>query len=143
MIRVEPGGPILIVDDDPADRLILERVLQRAGFSNDVVVLESAPRLLAHLDAVEAGEAPAPSLVLLDVNMPEMDGFAAFEAIRGRPRFASAPAVILLSSSEAERDRARALAVGADVFMSKVSGIRAYVERVLEHLEPTDPSPGR
>ena len=57
-------------------------------------------------------------LVLSDVDMPRMDGFALTEAIRGSPRFRELP-VVLVTARESEEDRARGAAVGADAYLGK------------------------
>ena len=67
-------------------------------------------------EALEATERLAPDVVLMDISMPLMDGFAATRAIKERPR---APLVILISFSDGDVVRRKAHAVGADGFLTK------------------------
>jgi CheY-like chemotaxis protein len=81
-----PGahGVILVVDDEPAVRRLIARVLQREGFVAQEA--EDGWSAMAHLEATAAppSEQPAVSLVLTDIHMPRMDGVELTRAVRGR-----------------------------------------------------------
>jgi chemotaxis family two-component system response regulator Rcp1 len=110
---------ILLVDDDPTDiRLTLE-ILKRSKFH---------ARISTAVDGVEAleflrrqgpyADAPRPDLVLLDVNMPRMDGLEALKEIKDDPALRHIP-VVILTTSEGERDIHRAYHSHANCFISK------------------------
>jgi CheY-like chemotaxis protein len=94
-----PPGPALVVDDDPSARAALVRVLQREGWET----LE-AEHGRAALERV--GER-RPALVLLDLMMPEMDGFAFLEALRERPGGGTIPVVVLTAKDLTQDERTR------------------------------------
>ena len=101
---------ILVVDDALTIRELQRSILERAGF--DVRVATDGNHALSHL-----AEEPS-DLVLTDIEMPNMDGFALTEAIRAHPTLANIP-VLILSSRSSDADRQRGLDVGADGYITK------------------------
>ena len=96
MEYVNPGGRVLIVDDEPMVREVLERYLTRSGFLADTAGDGEA--------AIAAFDATTPDLVLLDLMLPKLDGFSVFQSIRAR---ASTP-VIMLTARGDERSESQA-----------------------------------
>ena len=108
---VVEGLPALIVDDNETNRRILADLL--TSWRMRPTVVESGRAALAALAGAKAVGRPFP-LVLLDVQMPEMDGFAVAEAIQGDPELAQAVVLILSSLDRAgEVERCRELGIGA------------------------------
>ena len=101
---------ILVVDDALTIRELQRSILERAGF--DVRVAVDGKHALSAL-----AEAPS-DLVLTDIEMPNMDGFALTEAIRAHPTLANIPVLILSSRTSAD-DRQRGLDAGADGYIQK------------------------
>ena len=113
-----PRASVLIVDDALTVRELQRSILERAGYA--VELAEDGAAALAALDRWR------PDLVLTDVEMPRLDGFALVEAIRARPELASLPVLIVTSRAE-EADRRRGLEAGADGYLVK----QAFDERAL------------
>jgi DNA-binding response OmpR family regulator len=109
---------ILVVDDDPVTREILRGMLERAG--HEVREAEDGRAGLRDLYAC------APDLVILDVNMPELDGWATLERIRD---LSDVP-VLMLTARETELERVRGLQGGADDYVVKPFGHQEIVARV-------------
>src|SRR5467141_3315565 len=108
---VEPRRPIvLVVDDMPANRELLEGHLDDLGY--DVRQARDG------VEALEAVAAEEPDLVLLDIDMPRLDGIAVCERLKAHPVRRLIPIVILTASSDRET-RLRGIAAGADDFLSK------------------------
>ncbi|MFN9746842.1 MAG: response regulator [Betaproteobacteria bacterium] len=102
--------PVLLVDDSEPDRLFASIVLGRSGWPLEVREFESAADALA---ALETAPRP-PAIILLDINMPGMDGFAflrAFEQLPEERRRGTS--VVMLSSSPLDSDREHALSHAA------------------------------
>jgi two-component system chemotaxis sensor kinase CheA len=117
---------ILVVDDALTVRELQRSILERAGF--EVRMAVDGRQALSML-----AEEPS-DLVLTDVEMPNMDGFALTEAIRAHPSVANIP-VLILTSRSSEADRQRGLDVGADGYIVKSgfdeTGLLAAVNRLL------------
>ena len=116
---------ILIVDDEPEIGRILAVILRGAGF--EVAAVDGGRAALEHLAA------SATDLVLLDVTMPELDGFETLRRIREAPATARLP-VLMLTANAGAADRARAQSLGADDFIAKPFDAAEVVERIRERL---------
>jgi putative two-component system response regulator len=101
---------ILVVDDDRLSRRLMQDMLVPLGYE---VLLAADGQA-----AVEAAQARRPHLILMDVVMPVMDGFAACERIKGDPATRHIP-VVLVTSLEGRDSKIRGLAVGASEFLAK------------------------
>ena len=102
---------VLVVDDAADIRLLVRTVLSRAGFA----VVEAA----CGADALQLFDTqPLPDVVVLDVQMPDVDGWDTLAALRRRPE-GEAVAVILLTVKSAEDDTVRAWRLGCDGFLTK------------------------
>jgi two-component system, sensor histidine kinase len=106
----DAGSLILCVDDDPAARYALTRTLQRAGF-----------RTLEAGTGTEALQkmAERPDLVVLDVRLPDIDGFAVCQRIKSDPRTASTPVLQISAAFVEVEDRTRGLELGADAYLTQ------------------------
>jgi PAS domain S-box-containing protein len=119
------GDGVLVVEDDPGTRAALRRTLERAGWSvaeaeNGRVALE---RLAARI----------PRLVLLDLMMPEMDGFDFLDAVRRRPELRTLPVIVLTAKDLTEDDRRR-LNGGVDRIVKKGEPDPEWLMRELRDL---------
>lgn len=112
---------VLIVDDEPEIGRILAVILRGAGF--EVTAVDGGRAALEHLAA------SATDLVLLDVTMPELDGFETLRRIREAPATARLP-VLMLTANAGAADRARAESLGADDFIAKPFDPAEVVERI-------------
>src|SRR3984893_5329065 len=101
---------VLVVDDAPANRELLQAYL--AGLDCDVRLAEDGA------SALEQIKAEPPDLVLLDVQMPGMDGYEVCRRIKANPNCRLLP-VVMITSLDRTEDRVRALESGADDYMSK------------------------
>jgi sigma-B regulation protein RsbU (phosphoserine phosphatase) len=118
---------VLVVDDNRVNRLLLMALLQRGGFANISVAEDGA-------DALLQVEALCPDLVLLDLMMPNLDGFEVCRRIRADPSNRDLP-ILVQSSLSGSEDRTRAFAAGATDFVSKPINSTELLSRVRIHLE--------
>jgi CheY-like chemotaxis protein len=114
---------ILICDDDEDDRMLTRQALEDAHIANELRFVEDGEQLLDYLYqrgefAGENGLAPRPGLILLDLNMPKMDGREALKHIKGDPTLHDIPVVVLTTSSLSE-DISRSYQLGVNSFITK------------------------
>lgn len=104
----------LIVEDASTVRMFLRDILEKAGFAVTEAMngLEGLERALA--------ATPPPDLLMVDVNMPRMDGYALLRAIRVEPALRAVPAVVISTECQAQ-DATRAYEVGANLYLVKPS----------------------
>jgi DNA-binding response OmpR family regulator len=101
---------ILIVDDSPAEIRLMQSVLDRAGYSS--VAVHDPMRLEQMIDAEQ------PSLILLDVVMPQRNGFQACRDLKGKAEYASIP-VVMVTSKNTQSDKFWGKEQGADGYVVK------------------------
>jgi DNA-binding response OmpR family regulator len=116
---------VLIVDDDPDLRSLYRLVLKQEGL--EVVEAESGQEALTKVRVEN------PALILLDIMMPEMDGFEVCRRLRADPQTAGVP-VLICSAKATIDDRKTGMRVGADDFVTKSDGPRVLVNRILSLL---------
>ena len=119
---------ILLVEDNPGDiRLILEALKSRKRNLNISTVTngEEALWFLAKKDKYT--DAPRPDIILLDLNLPKINGFEVLQEIKSDPEFKSIP-VIILSTSISETDINRAYLNHANCYLSKPSNFESFYD---------------
>lgn len=113
---------ILLADDDEDDCLLVESAFLEIGCHHDLRIVGDGRELLAYLHRegkfADPGKSPRPDLVLLDLNMPRIDGRKALGIIKSDPKLWDIPVLVLTTSRE-ERDIALARQAGASSFLSK------------------------
>jgi CheY-like chemotaxis protein len=114
---------ILICDDDEDDRMLTQQALESAHISNRLRFVNDGEQLIDYLYqrgefAGEAGKAPRPGLILLDLNMPKMDGREALKTIKEDPALCDIP-VVVLSTSRLDQDVVRSYQLGVNSFITK------------------------
>ena len=128
-VRIDLGdgtSPIAMVDDEEIDHELVKRFHKRSGIANPLIHFLEGAAFIAHLETVKSGAAPLPALVLMDINMPRMDGFETIETMRRDEFFRRLPVVMMLTSSSDVRDRERASMAGADDYLLKSYNPKAY-----------------
>lgn len=123
---------ILICDDDEDDRMLTQQALEDAHVSNSVRFVEDGEQLLDYLHqrgkfAGETGLAPRPGLILLDLNMPKLDGREALKAIKEDPSLRDIP-IVVLSTSRLDEDIIRSYQLGVNSFITKPMTFSGLVE---------------
>ena len=121
---------ILVVDDDAAIRQILIKTFQQLPLTCTVETAEDG------VDALEKVERQLPDLIVLDVTMPRMDGFAVCERLRGNVRTAFIPIMMLTANSD-EVSRTRGFLVGTDDYVAKPFSFTELNARVMRLLRRT------
>lgn len=125
--RQPKNRQILLVEDNEDNIATIQNYLEAHGYA--VVVVRNGQ------EAVEAVSNHPPDLVLMDAQMPEMDGFSATAMIRAMPQFADLP-IIILTALSMNSDQEKAMLAGATAYLSKPFSLRLLVQKIEQLLAP-------
>ena len=141
---------ILLVEDNPNDIEITRRALERGQVKNELTIARDGQEALDILFEKVEGDGSLPGLILLDLNLPKVDGREVLSRIKTHPQLKRIP-VIVLTTSTREEDIVRTYDLGVNTFISKpvrfedfikvVSAIQEYWI-VIATLPPTSPATG-
>ncbi|HEY0067613.1 MAG TPA: response regulator [Flavisolibacter sp.] len=122
---------ILYVDDDEDDRDILSHAMREVSPDVGVVLAEDGIRALDYLNRQKERNAQLPGLIVLDINMPYLDGRQTFEKIRSNPGLENIP-IIIFTSSENPQDKALFKSQGVEL-ITKPDNIH-YMNRIVSYM---------
>ncbi|HKP74685.1 MAG TPA: response regulator [Longimicrobiaceae bacterium] len=118
---------VLLVEDNPGDVRLTREALRDGKVSNHLSVVTDGVEALKFLRRQEPyADAPRPDVVLLDLNLPKKDGREVLQEIKGDPSLRTIP-VVILTSSEAERDIAGAYALQANCYITKPVDLDQFI----------------
>ena len=124
---------VLIADDDPEDRMLIEDAFEESHLANPLQFVEDGEELMDYLYRrnayAEPGTSPRPGLILLDLNMPRKDGREALEEIKIDPQLRHIP-VVVMTTSKAEEDIIRSYGLGVNSFITKPVSFDGLVDVV-------------
>jgi CheY-like chemotaxis protein len=124
---------ILMADDDPDDRMLTEDALKEARLANEIRFVENGEELLQYLrhqgKFANLTLSPRPGIILLDLNMPKMDGREALQVIKNDPELRRIP-VIIMTTSKADQDILKSYDLGANSYVTKPVTFDELVEVV-------------
>ena len=126
MAQIRKPAFIFQVEDNPADASLVRRALEEYGVEGELFVVGDGERAIEFIQALEDNLAPCPHLAIVDLNLPKMPGRAVLERIRMSEHCGHIP-VIVLSSSDAERDNADARRLGASRYIRKPSRLDDFL----------------
>jgi len=112
---------ILCVEDNEDNLFMLQRRLTRAGFEVKVAMNGA--------QAVDWAKTLLPDLIVMDLNLPGLDGFEATRRLKGQPETNHIP-IIVLSAHDREKNREKALAAGCDEFETKPTDFESLVRKI-------------
>lgn len=131
---VTPGraGPIeiLLVEDNPADVRMTQEALNAAGIPHHLHLVEDGLEAISFLYRTrQFAGAPEPDIILLDLNIPKMNGHEVLNEIKTSDDFRHIP-VVVLTCSKSEVDAYKSYEANADRFVTKPAGLDAFVEEM-------------
>lgn len=124
---------ILMAEDDPDDRFLMEQALDDICTGRDLRFVEDGEELVAYLRRsgvyADPARSPRPALILLDLNMPRKDGRQALSEIKADPELKTIPVAIWTTSEEPD-DKRQCEKAGADVYLTKPVSYGEMIESV-------------
>ncbi len=119
------GSPMLIVEDNETDVMCIMRAFEKNGVTKPIVTAANGEEALAYLNGDASNESGSgvrtPNLILLDLNMPIMNGFEFLDAIKRDDRFRAIPVIVLTSSTSK-----------VDMNDSYKNSVAGYIEKPLD-----------
>jgi CheY-like chemotaxis protein len=128
----ETTEAILLVEDDPGHALLIKKNLRRWGVTHDIVALDDGQKAVDYLfkqGAYVADEHPAPSLILLDLNLPVLSGDQVLEKIKNDKRTKNIP-VVVLTTTDNPHEVTRCYDLGANLYITKPVGYDQFSEAI-------------
>ncbi len=125
---------ILLVEDDPGHSRLIEINLRRAGFNSDIIKLSDGNKALDYLYSrgrYENRVLPNPLLILLDLNMPGVDGYEILKTLKEDPQRASIP-VIILTTTDEPSEVERCYELGCNAYITKPVEYDLFAKTVQE-----------
>jgi CheY-like chemotaxis protein len=123
---------ILLVEDDPGHARLVEKNLRRSGIMNDIVVVDSGQKAVDYLfnaGDYENSKPELPMLVLLDLNLPVLDGYQVLQRIKNDDRTKNVPVVVLTTTDDA-REVARCYELGCNIYITKPVEYERFSEAI-------------
>ena len=120
---------ILLVEDSVADAKLFAIALDEAGSTSEVMTAEDGDDALRKLTAIVHGDIPRPDVVVLDINLPRVNGIDVLRRIKGDPELRTMP-VVVFSTSRADVDVAAAYACGASSYVVKPVDLHRFMDVV-------------
>ena len=120
---------ILLIEDNPDDEALTLRALRKNNILNEVTVARDGQQALDYFFGENASANPTPSVVLLDMKLPKVDGLEVLRRIRADPRTRLQPIVILTSSRE-EQDVVSGYSLGANSYIRKPVDFDQFMEAI-------------
>ncbi|HDY65131.1 MAG TPA: response regulator [Phycisphaerae bacterium] len=128
---------ILLVEDDPGDQELTRRALKESKICNELCLVEDGEEAMDYLFRRGRFEAPSdsprPDLILLDLNLPRVDGREVMKQLSADPDLRIIP-VVVLTTSKQEEDIIRSYELGCNSFITKPVDLNQFIE-VVKHLE--------
>lgn len=124
---------ILLVEDNPDDEILTLRAMKKNNVINKVIIAHDGVEALDYLykrgNYADRDDNDIPQLILMDVNMPKMNGLEALREIRSNPKTKLLP-VVMLTSSREEQDMIESYELGANSYIKKPVDFDQFVEAV-------------
>ncbi|MGB2769417.1 MAG: response regulator [Candidatus Zixiibacteriota bacterium] len=124
---------ILLAEDDPGDQELTRRALEQSLIRNELYIVEDGEEALNYLlrrgKYQDPASSPKPDLMLLDLNMPKMDGKQLLEQMRADPNLRRIP-VVALTTSKQENDIIRTYDLGANSYIVKPVDMDQFVNAI-------------
>jgi len=123
--------PILVVEDDPVDREMIDLAFKRAAVENPIVTVSDGREALDYLEAVgrfsDRLEQDVPAVIVLDLDMPLMGGHEFLSLLHTKPEFALIP-VVVLSTSQFDQDLIQSYTLGANSCITKPGDFEQLID---------------
>jgi two-component system cell cycle response regulator DivK len=112
---------ILHIEDNFENRILVRRILQYSGY--EVLEAENA------YEALEILESSTPDMILMDINMPDIDGYSLTRQLKSNIKFRNVP-IVAITANVMKGDREKSLLAGCDGFIAKPINVDSFIEQI-------------
>ena len=123
---MQNSKPILLIEDDDVDVMTVNRALRDSKVTNQLIPMSDGEKAIEHLRDERAAK---PSIILLDLNMPKMDGVEFLKIVKADKALKKIP-VVILTTSNSDRDVIKSFELGAAGYMVKSVDYEKFVETI-------------
>ena len=123
---MQNSKPILLIEDDDVDVMTVNRALRDSKVTNQLIPISDGEQAIEHLRDERATK---PSIILLDLNMPKMDGVEFLKIVKADKALKKIP-VVILTTSNSDRDVIKSFELGAAGYMVKSVDYEKFVETI-------------
>lgn len=109
---------IFLIEDDEGHAMLIQLNLREAGIGNDIHHFSNGRDVLKAIEQRQKQTAPTPIVVLLDLNLPEVDGYSILATLKSNPRTRTIP-IVVLTSTDDPREISRCYELGCNIFLRK------------------------
>jgi len=120
---------IVLVEDDPGHALLIEKNLRRAGLANKIILLRDGREAMDFLFPAVVAVDASPVLVLLDLNLPVLDGYEVLKRLKHDVRTSRIP-VVILTTTDNPQEVARCYGLGCNVYVTKPVDYAQFSETI-------------
>ena len=119
---------ILLAEDNPGDVILVRQALEAHDVHHSLHVVRDGEQALEFLaDLLKGEQVHCPDIILLDLNLPKVDGAQVLAELRNSPECSETP-VVVITSSDAPKDRERVSALGADRYFKKPTDFDSFLQ---------------
>jgi len=131
---------ILLAEDNDGDVFLVRRALEKNQVAHELIVARNGEEAWKLLEAAADLQSPPPDLILLDLNLPRFDGEQILTRLREKETLQHVP-IIVLTSSDSQRDRDKAMNLGARIYFRKPTDLQSFMNlgHVVAELMADDP----
>jgi CheY-like chemotaxis protein len=125
---------ILLVEDDPGHAILIRKNLRRAGIANDIVTLDDGQKAVDFLlkrGGYQDDSRPEPLLILLDLNLPVLDGCQVLKIIKNDERTRQIP-IVVLTTTDTPWEMAKCFELGCNVYITKPMEYDLFMKAIQE-----------
>lgn len=119
---------ILLVEDDPGHARLIEKNLRRSNIMNEIINITDGQKAVDFLFGLD-GKKPSPLLILLDLNIPELDGYQVLKRIKADDRTKKIP-VVILTSTDDDREIKKCYELGCNVYVTKPVDYEKFADAI-------------
>ncbi len=125
---------ILLVEDNQDDILLTELGLKESGLNANLIILNNGKTAIQYLQCILKDKKQFPDLILLDINLPVMNGFEALKEIKSIKEMKDIP-VVIFTSSDSQADMRYGYENGADLYMRKPNNLNGFKRSMLQAIQ--------